>query len=270
MRQGQLDVGLQETFLAAAVVALALVAIREHLLAPQQPGDAVGQLDFAAHATLLVRDLVKHARRQDVASRHAQARGRVFGGRLLDDAVDVHQAVVDRRAVDDAVATGVFGGHLLNRDDRHAPLVVLLDHLPQDRLVADHQVVGQQHRERVVADQPLPAQHRMAEAQRLGLAHVDALHVVGLDTAHDVEQFLFTRLFEGYLQLESHVKVIFDGPLVSARHENHLPDACGIGLLHRILNQRLVDDGQHLLRLGLRGRQKTSAQTGDGKDGFVD
>lgn len=70
--QGQFDIGLKETFLAAAVIALALVAEGKDLLAPQQPGDAVGQLDLAAHAARLVGDLVEDAWRQDVAARHTQ------------------------------------------------------------------------------------------------------------------------------------------------------------------------------------------------------
>ena len=57
--EGELDVGLQEAFLAAAVVALALVAVGEHLLVLQQAGDAVGELDLAADAARLVRDLVR-------------------------------------------------------------------------------------------------------------------------------------------------------------------------------------------------------------------
>ena len=98
---------------------------------------------------------------------------------------------------DDAVAAGLFGRHLLHREDRGVPLVELIDHLLEHRWRADHQVVGQQHREGVVADQPLGAQHRVAQAQRLRLAHVDALHVVGLHAAHDVQQLLLARLFEG-------------------------------------------------------------------------
>ena len=50
----ELDVGLQEAFLAAAVVALAFVAVGEHLLVAEQPGDAVGELDLAADAARLV------------------------------------------------------------------------------------------------------------------------------------------------------------------------------------------------------------------------
>ena len=37
---------------------------------------------------------------------------------------------------------------------------------------------------------------------------------------------------------------------------------------NRILNQRLVDDGQHFLGAGLGGRQKTRAHTRDRKYGF--
>ena len=85
MRQRQLDVGLQEAFLAAAVVALAFVAVGVDLLAAQQPGDAVGELDLAADAARLVRDLVEHARRQHVAAGDAEPRRRDLGRRLLDD-----------------------------------------------------------------------------------------------------------------------------------------------------------------------------------------
>ena len=73
MRQRQFDVGLQKAFLAAAVVALAFVAVGEDLLAVQQPGNAVGELDLAADAALLVRDLLEHAGRQDVAAGDAEA-----------------------------------------------------------------------------------------------------------------------------------------------------------------------------------------------------
>ena len=50
-----------------------------------------------------------------------------------------------------------------------------------------HDVVCQQHRERVIADQTVGAEHGVAQAERLRLAHVDALHVVGLDAAYHVE-----------------------------------------------------------------------------------
>ena len=110
----------------------------------------------------------------------------------------------------------------------------------------------------------------MAQAQRLRLAHVDALHVVGLDAAHHVQQFLLARLFEGYLQLEGHVKVVFDRPLVAAGDEDHLAHAGGIGLFDRVLDQRLVHHRQHFLGLRLGGRQEAGAETGHREDRLLD
>ena len=215
-------------------------------------------------------DLVEHPGRQDVAAGHAQPRRRLLGRGLLDDARDVDHAVAHRRAGHDAVAPGVLGRHFLHRQDRRPPLGELLDHLLEHRRLADHQVVGQQHREGLVADQPLPAQHGMPQAQGLRLAHVDALHVVGFHLTHHAQQLLLTRLFKGYLELERHVKVVFDGPLVAAGDEDHFAHAGGIGLFDRVLDQGLVDHRQHLLGLRLGGREEAGAETRDGKDGFVD
>ena len=110
----------------------------------------------------------------------------------------------------------------------------------------------------------------MAQAQGLRLAHVDALHVVGLDAAYHIEQVLLTRLFEGYLQLESHVKVVFDRALVAAGHEDHLAHTGGIGLFDGVLDQGLVHHGKHFLRLRLGGWKEAGAETGNGKDRLVD
>src|SRR6185436_9306864 len=71
-------------------------------------------------------------------------------------------------------------------------------------------------------------------------------------------------------ELERHVKVVFDGPFMPAGHKDHLPHPGGISLLHGVLDQGLVDDRQHLLRLSLGGWQKARAETRDGEDGFVD
>jgi hypothetical protein len=97
----QLDVGLQEAFLAAAVVAAPLVAVGEHLLVLEQAGDAVGELDLAADAARLGGDLVEHARRQHVAAGDAEARRRDLGRGLLDDPVDLDQPLADGAPADD-------------------------------------------------------------------------------------------------------------------------------------------------------------------------
>jgi hypothetical protein len=114
----------------------------------------------------------------------------------------------------------------------------------QHRGLAHHQVVGQQHGKGLVAHQALAAQHRVAQAQGLRLAHVDALHVVGLDAAHHLQQLLLVGLLQRHLELVGHVEVVLDRPLVATGHEDHLAHAGSVGFFHRILDQRLVDHRQ--------------------------
>ena len=64
--------------------------------------------------------------------------------------------------------------------------------------------------------------------------------------------------------------MVLDGALVAAGDEDHVGDAGRDRLLHRVLDQRLVDDRQHLLRAGLGGRQEAGAHTRDRKYGFGD
>ena len=87
---------------------------------------------------------------------------------------------------------------------------------------------------------------------------------------HEFQQLVLAGLRQFVLQLECRVEMVFDGALVAAGHEDHFADAGVIGLFHGVLDQRLVHDGQHFLRLRLGGRQKTGAQACDGEDGFGD
>src|SRR3989442_15400692 len=74
--------------------------------------------------------------------------------------------------------------------------------------------------------------------------------------------FPYTTLFRSELglQLVGLVEVILDGALVAPGDEDHLGDARRGRLLHRVLDQRLVDDRQHLLRARLGHRQEAAAQ----------
>jgi hypothetical protein len=47
-------------------------------------------------------------------------------------------------------------------------------------------------------------------------------------------------------------------------------DAGFLGLIHHVLDQGLVDDGQHFLRHRLGGGQDAGAEAGDRKYGFTD
>ena len=59
--------------------------------------------------------------------------------------------------------------------------------------------------------------------------------------------------------------MVLDRALVAAGDEDHVGDAGGRRLLDRVLDQRLVDDRQHLLRARLGRRQEARAEAGDRK-----
>src|SRR5690242_4194374 len=89
----------------------------------------------------------------DVAADDRQGR-RSFGGRgLFDDAFRPYEASVVRNDVEHAVSRRVCARHLDDRREIAARLRIGLDHLREAWLVADHQIVGEQYGERLVADQ---------------------------------------------------------------------------------------------------------------------
>jgi hypothetical protein len=59
--------------------------------------------------------------------------------------------------------------------------------------------------------------------------------------------------------------VVLDRALVAAGDEDHLAHAGGVGLLDRVLDQRLVHHRQHLLGLRLGGGQEARAEAGHGE-----
>ena len=160
-------------------------------------------------------------------------------------------------------------GHLGDRDDRGMRLVVDVDELADGRPVGDDDVIGQDHGERFVTDQLLGHEHGVAEPELLLLAHVGDLGQVA-DVADPAEHLDVATLLEQVLELVRDVEVILDRALLARGHDDDLLDAGGDGLLDRVLDHRLVDEREHLLRLGLGRREKSGSPTGGGKDGFSD
>ena len=73
---------------------------------------------------------------------------------------------------------------------------------------------------------------------------------------------------EERLELDRDVEVILDGVLAAAGDEDDVVDAGRDRLLDAVLDDRLVDERQHFLRLRLGGGQEAGAEAGGGKDGL--
>ena len=203
----------------------------------------------------------------------ARVEGAPARGGLLDDAGHAPEApvmvVVDRLRGDDPVARRLAVRDLAHGHHRAVGLAVGVDELADGRPVRDDDVVGQEDREGLVADEVLGHQDRVAQAELLLLAHVGDLGQVA-DVADLAELLDLALLLEKAFQLVGEVEVVLDGPLLARGDDDHLLDAGRDGLLDGVLDDRLVDERQHLLGLSLGGRQEASAPAGCREDGFSD
>src|SRR5690606_16780140 len=132
--------------------------------------DRVGELDLAAGPGTRGLEQVEHPRRQHVAADHGERARRILRPRLLDDAGDPAAAPAETLGGDDPVAAGLFAWHFLGGDDAGAAARSAVGHLLERAVAATvpDQVVGQQHREWLVAHHRLRAQYRVSQAERVG------------------------------------------------------------------------------------------------------
>jgi hypothetical protein len=103
----------------------------------------------------------------------------------------------------------------------------------------------------------------MSQTQRSRLADINARGIAWQHAAHQFGQVVLALLIEQLLERLVGIEVILDRTLGSTGDEHQPPGTGGAGLIHRILDQRLVDDRQHLFRAGLGGRQEPRAASCD-------
>ena len=152
-----------------------------------------------------------------------------------------------------------------------AELVGGLDHLRQTARRVQHQFVRQHHRERLVADDVAGAPHRVAEPERRLLPGKARGAGGGLVARQDLLLgLLVAARGQRGVEFEHAVEMVLDHALVAAGDEDEMLDAGLLGLVEHVLDQRLVDDGQHFLRHRLGGGQDAGAEAGDREDGFAD
>ena len=133
-----------------------------------------------------------------------------------------------------------------------------------------HQHVGQQQRERLVADQLARAPDRVAEAERRLLA--GEARGAGAPAGRRDRSFRsagLRRSFSVSFELELAVEMVLDHRLVAAGDEDEMLDAGLARLVHHVLDQRPVDHRQHLLGHGLGGGQEARAEAGHGENSFA-
>src|SRR5690242_12476661 len=177
---------LQVSELRAAVVAGPLEAVSEDAIFREERRDGVGELNLASGAWPGLREMVEDAGRQDVPPDDGEIRRSRLRRGLLDDAHHAIEAVGNGLSLDDAVLAGLLSRDLLDRHHRRLVALEHLGHLLQGGRHPVDQVVGEDHRKHLLVDRRLGAQDRVAQAERLGLPDVDAVHRFGNDVPDEL------------------------------------------------------------------------------------
>jgi len=154
-------------------------------------------------------------------------------------------------------------------EDAAAGLVEGFDHLLHASDLGVDDIVGQDDAEGLVADEFLGLQHSMTETERFGLTGHRDLREFG-DGLCDLKKRGLVLRGEVGFELGGAVEVVFHGGLTAAGDEDDLGASCCDGLFDAVLDQRLVDEAEHLLGDGLGRGQKAGAEARSGEDCFTD
>lgn len=153
---------------------------------------------------------------------------------------------------------------------QHGALALLVDMNqlcePRNRSVDDF--VAEDDGERLVADQVLGAEDGMAQPQRFGLADITEVRQVR-NMPDLVKDLPLAAALEIFFEFERAVEVIFDRTFSSSGNDDDVFDAGCDGLLHDVLNQRLVDQREHLFGRGFGSGEKACAQSSSGNNGLT-
>jgi hypothetical protein len=106
---------------------------------------------------------------------------------------------------------------------------------------------------------PLSHEDGVAEAERITLTHVvNACEIIR--GGHACEPVGVALGAQGRLQLQIAVEVVLQRAFAATGHEEDVVEACGHGLLHDVLDGRLVHNREHLLGRGLRRGKESRAE----------
>ena len=156
--------------------------------------------------------------------------------------------------------------------DAHAGLSVLrvsAAELRGHRVLAHDDVVAVQNDKGFILREGARFQNGVAQPLCLFLAQKKDVRQAR-DGAHVLQHLFLAGFRKAGLQLGGAVEMVFHDALAAAGDDEDLLDAGGDGLLHDVLDGRLVHNGEHLLGHGLCGGQHAGAQACRGDDGFTD
>ena len=239
----------------------------------REDAQRVGELNLISRAGLGASQAIEHGRRQDVAPRNAEIRGRIFRLRFLHEVADTQQSLAKRRlgggfAIHDAVEMSFVPGNFFDGDGADAGGFVDVDKLLGRGIRAGDQHVTEQNRKGFVADKVAGNENGVAKSERFLLPRVAELQHVA-DFSNHLGLVFLPFFLQKALERGRRIEMIFDGILAFAGDDDDVLDSRRDALFRDVLNLRLVDDGEHLFGLRFGGGKEARAEAGGREHGLA-
>jgi hypothetical protein len=109
----------------------------------------------------------------------------------------------------------------------------------------------------------------MSQAEGFGLSNVTEVRQVR-DLSDLMEHLTLAGAFQIFFQLNGTIEVIFDGAFTAAGNDDNILDARRHCFFDGVLNERFVDQRQHLFRGCFCGWKESCPKAGRGNDRFSD
>ncbi len=264
--EGKMDIGLNILGLIARVpIAPAqLVCVHRQMLGHQI--DALGIDDLAGRRRFCLFKIAEKVGGENCSAEHSES-GRGFTGGWFFDNAGNREGLAAGLAfwLNDSVLMKPILTNGVDADDGAAMSSVGVHKLSSDGNARLEKIVTPTQHKRFITDDFFSHQDRVAIPQRFILPDENKFCQLG-NAVNLFQLFQFIFFLEHLFKFTRIIEMVFDRPLIPTGHENNLLNSGGDHLLDNVLDDRLIDNGEHFFRLGDCHRQKPRAETGHGND----
>ncbi len=260
--------GDEKSELVAGIVPLSFDFVGEHRGVLHELAQGIGELNFSVLPRRGLTEDRENFRRQDIASDDREIGRSIRRGGFFDQVIDPVEPIAYFARGDNAVPADFLLRNFLHAQDGTFALLIDMDQLGETGNGRIDDFITEDDGERFITDQMLRTEHRVSEAHGFGLPHVAKVGQIG-NVPHLIQHLALAAALEIFFQFQRAVEMVFDRALASSGDHDDVFDARRDRFLDDVLNQRFVDQREHLFRRGFGCGKKACTQSGGGNNGFT-
>ena len=268
--QSVVDIGFEETFPAAHIVAYTVEGIGIDGFDFRHIVESGGEIVFAVEGGFCGLDEVENFRSKNEPSEARKGGNKVFNGGFFLITAYESEFTAPFEGKHNAVFDGFFGRNVLYADDRGVDLVVSVHKLTGDGLIGImHNVVGEKERERL-SRREIPAEiHGVRSAAHFGLANVSDMDFAHI-SVYFFEQGGFSGFGEGIFNFRDSVEVIGDHRFTARNDDTNIGNTAQNAFFDDVIYSGAVEDREHFFSDSFSYRQVSCPEPRRRDNSFID